>query len=94
MLEQARPSCELPGRPLQAQLEQIERIDGSVRQAKGELIEANLRPVVSVAKHYPGSGLSLLDTIVGYVSPTRLQPGPKLFDADPLRADPQGIIAE
>jgi len=53
----------LPGRPLQAQLEQIERIDGSVRQAKGELIEANLRLVVSVAKHYPGSGLSLLDLV-------------------------------
>src|SRR5206468_2537947 len=53
----------LPGRPLQAQLEQIERIDGSVRQAKGELIEANLRLVVSVAKHYRGSGLSLLDLV-------------------------------
>src|SRR5438094_5563237 len=34
-------------------------------------------------------GVGLHDTIVGYVSPTRLQPGPKLFDADPLRADPR-----
>src|SRR3989442_15360662 len=34
-------------------------------------------------------GVGLHDTIAGYVSPTRLQPGPKLFDADPLRADPR-----
>lgn len=48
---------------LRTALQRLKDAEATVNQAKGQLVEANLRLVISVAKRYIGKGLSLSDLI-------------------------------
>jgi RNA polymerase primary sigma factor len=62
-LKRLETEAGLPRKQLSLLIQQIDESDRVVRQAKRELMEANLRLVVSVAKRYLGSDLSLLDLV-------------------------------
>jgi RNA polymerase primary sigma factor len=62
-LKRLEAEAGLPRKQLSLLIQQIDESDRVVRQAKRELMEANLRLVVSVAKRYLGSDLSLLDLV-------------------------------
>lgn len=62
-LEQIEEALGLTTGELKAALVNLELLEAMVNEAKGELIQANLRLVVSIAKKYVNKGLSLSDLI-------------------------------
>ncbi|MCX8117375.1 MAG: RNA polymerase sigma factor RpoD [Desulfobacterota bacterium] len=62
-IRQIERECGLSSRELKEAIRSIERAEHQVREAKTELIKANLRLVISIAKRYMNRGLQFLDLI-------------------------------